>query len=398
MKTDEKTQKVDRRQLRDALELALEWLTGVAMVRDEADVDFFPRSSYVRWRGAIRGEYRAAERRWGMYCPVWHTGQAVKALCLAAGALKRPELLKTAGFCADFIMANRISSGADSGLILAFEDHPDQVNVSAVLESLDGLFLLAGATGEKKYSDAAVQALRWVQKNAWVPEKGIFNDIYDPRKRQFNFETRCHQGRPLLDDGVFITGWRLTEDDSFLEVAKRTADTLLRDENPAGNWIAYIPCSTQRGDLHPRHAYWWGMPMRQLHHAVGGTCYLACFERGAEWYARALRRDGGLFRRTGIDFSTESFGHAASGSACAARYFLQYREETGSGRFEEPLERALNFCMRMQFTRPQDPNLRGAILEKVLPPDGSDASPYLLRDLGTIFFIQAAADFLSGEK
>ena len=48
----------------------------------------------------------------------------------------------------------------------------------------------------------------------------------------------------------------------------------------------------------------------------------------------------------------------------------------------------------MQFTRAGDPALNGAILEKVLPPDGSDASPYHVRDLGTIFFLQAAALWL----
>ena len=38
--------------------------------------------------------------------------------------------------------------------------------------------------------------------------------------------------------------------------------------------------------------------------------------------------------------------------------------------------------------------LRGAILEKVLPPDGTDRSPYHIRDLGTIFFVIAAEKYL----
>jgi hypothetical protein len=54
--------------------------------------------------------------------------------------------------------------------------------------------------------------------------------------------------------------------------------------------------------------------------------------------------------------------------------------------------------MNMQFTHPQDHNLHGAILEKILPPSGSDASPYHIRDLGTIFFIQAAAEYLLREN
>ena len=39
-------------------------------------------------------------------------------------------------------------------------------------------------------------------------------------------------------------------------------------------------------------------------------------------------------------------------------------------------------------------NVYGAILEKVLPPNVSDRNPFHIRDLGTIFFIQAAAKYL----
>ncbi len=48
----------------------------------------------------------------------------------------------------------------------------------------------------------------------------------------------------------------------------------------------------------------------------------------------------------------------------------------------------------MQLTNPADPNLRGAIIEKILPPDGTDRNPIHLRDLATIFHIQAAATTL----
>ena len=52
----------------------------------------------------------------------------------------------------------------------------------------------------------------------------------------------------------------------------------------------------------------------------------------------------------------------------------------------------------MQFLNPADPNLRGAILEKVLYPDGTDSSPYYIRDLGAMFFIQAASEYLIGKR
>ena len=113
-----------------------------------------------------------------------------------------------------------------------------------------------------------------------------------------------------------------------------------------------------------------------------------------EWYKKALRKDGGFFRGTYTDFKTDSFGHATSGTACAVICFLKYYEFTKDEEIIEYIEKGLEYCMKMQFTNPDDPNLKGAILEKILPPDGTDRSPYYIRDLETIFFIQAASLYL----
>lgn len=375
-----------------ALDGAVEWLTKVATVRDNVPVGEKGRQlSYSHWNGAIRGEYRVATREWNSFCPIWHTGQAVKALVLAAQALKRPELLQAARFSAEFILKNRVTEGPDRGLILAFEDHPDKVNTSAILESLDGLFHVSEATGDAAYGQAAIDALRWVRDHAWDAAQGKFNDIYDPAQRTFIFGIHASQGRPLLDDAVFLKGWRLTGDESLKAVAVQTGETLLRDETPSGNWVQYIPCNKERGNIHPRHAYWWGLPMLELFEATGDERFRACFLRSVEWYKRALRRDGGLIRNTYTDFNTDSFGHATSGAACAVIVFLAYLEHTGDESILEYVHRGLDYCKMMQFTNPEDPNLRGCILEKVLPPDGTDRSPYYIRDLGTIFFVQAMA-------
>ena len=383
--------------LREAVAAAVGWLTGTAANRTETPVG--KRGAKLRlksWVGAIRGEYRAATKEWDSFCPVWHTGQAVKALVAASEALGRPEWLERAVFHAEFLLANQIADGPDAGMLLGFEDHPgkDYVNTSAVLESLDGLFELSRATGDERFADAAVRALRWVKRTAWLPERGLFDDLYDIHQRCFVHGIQAAQGRPLLDDAVFLTGWQLTGDAGFREVALRTAETLVRDEFPAGNWLNYGPCSRDGGVLHPRHAYWWGNPMLEVYEATGEERFRELFLRSACWYLRALRLDGGLFRDTSPAFNTTSFGHAASGSASAAVMLLRAWRASGEREFLEGARRALRFCLSMQFTRAGDPALNGAILEKVLPPDGSDASPYHVRDLGTIFFLQAAALWL----
>ena len=73
-------------------------------------------------------------------------------------------------------------------------------------------------------------------------------------------------------------------------------------------------------------------------------------------------------------------------------------QETGQKCWLDPIYKALKFAMSVQFTEPQDANLKGCILEKVLPPEGSDASPYYIRDLGTIFYIQAVTELLAAVR
>jgi hypothetical protein len=80
---------------------------------------------------------------------------------------------------------------------------------------------------------------------------------------------------------------------------------------------------------------------------------------------------------------------------CAVIIWLELYEETQDACWLEPIHKALRFAIEMQFKHPKDANLKGCILEKVLPPDGTDASPYYIRDLGTIFFVTAASMFLS---
>ena len=306
--------------LRDSLRLACSWLTDRSQKQEdqlngEANSHGF---TYAHWRGAFRGEYRAATRSWDFFCPVWHGGQAVKALVLAHRLFGDEQLLAAARLGADFILDKQIQdrSDEDFGLILAFEDYADRINTSAILECLEGLFFLADETGERRYQQAALDALDWVQRKAYLAGEGLFRDSYHPGQRQFVFwKTRDSNdrpmapGRPLLEDGVLLKGsilagsplWRST----FLEVA----DRLLAEEDPPGNWAHFRPASAISGNIHPRHAFWWGMPMINAWQATGEEKYLACARRAAEWYVKAQRHDGGLIRGTYLDFNTDSFGH-----------------------------------------------------------------------------------------
>jgi len=380
-------------ELRKSLISACSWLTDVAQVKDNQPVG--PRGqemAFNLWNGAIRGEYRVSTKEWDSFGPTWHTGQAVKALVMAASALDNPKLLDDAKYSAEFIMANRATEGQDAGAIWAFENCTDLICTSGVLETVDGLFMLAEDTGDAKYSTAATDALSWIMDKTYNSEERLFEDHYNYSKHRFS--KRKLGKRPLIDDAVFLKSWKLTGKEIFKKVAVESAEMLLENEGPAGNWIKYGPCSAENQRIHPRHAFWWGMPMLDIYKATGDEKFLECFFRSVDWYKQALRRDGGFIRGTYTDFNTDSLGHATSGSACAVITFLKYYQHTGDEKIIKYIERGLDYCMKMQFTNPKDPNLKGAILEKVLYPEGTDRSPYYIRDVGTIFFIQAASLYL----
>ncbi|MGI5898372.1 MAG: hypothetical protein ACOX8S_00405 [Christensenellales bacterium] len=403
---------IDQNRLMRAVDAACQWLTDVAQHNEETPPPCprAPRMFHKTWKGSFKGEYSAATRTWDYFCPIWHGGQAVKALCMAYRVTGNEKYLTHAKWGADFILRERFSDPDHPhyGLIWAVEDYDDCINTSAVLECLDGIFALYEVTKDEALKEAFLAACNWVASNAYLGE-GLFLDNFSLISLSFehpHWQDRFvpaeghakHDGRPLLDDAIFLKAYKLSGDTRYRDIFYATADHLLAQEMPAGTWINYPPCGGIRGSIHPRQSFWWGLPMLDAYVDSGNKAYLDCLKRCADWYLNAQRSDGGHFRLTYADFKTSSFGHATSGGACAAILWQRLYELKEEEIWLEAAARSLGFAMDVQFTKAEDPNLKGAILEKVMPPENSDASPYYLRDLGSIFFIQAACIYLEGEK
>ncbi len=386
-----------------AIPLACHWLGEVAINRQRqpGEGEGTLGMLYDDWRGAIRGEYSAARGQWSYFCPYWHSAQAAVALLECAPWAGDFACQRVAEEIGGFLLRNRVAlaSDRDAGLLLAYEDSPDTINTSAILESIRGLLALGDATGRSDYQQAALGALGWVADHAYRGG-GLFENSYDRSSGQFALVSGYRhipserRRRPLADDAAFLRGYLRGGEQRWETIFLETVERLLASEFPAGNWLRYLPCNLEAEQLHPRHAYWWGNAMVDAWLHTGDERFREAAFRSANWYSHALRRDGGLFRHTSVGFNTESFGHATSGSACAAILFLRVAKVFDEERYLPYARKALDFCLKMQLVSPRDPHLRGAILEKVLPPDGSDRSPYHLRDLGTIFFLQAAAAYL----
>jgi hypothetical protein len=392
-------EQLDRTALAAAVAAACDWITGVAQMKaDSLGSELNSRKlEHQHWRGALRGEYRVSTRQWDFFCPVWHTGQAIKALVWASQALHHPDLLDAARLSASFIGAERVANQASPhyGLIFAFEDFGDKASTSAVLESLDSLFLLSDATGDRSYAEWAQSAAVYEARHLYLGD-GLFRDQFDVKKLTPvpPAVDADKPGRPLNDDAIFLKAAARSGKPELRAIFYEVAERLLREEDPPGNWIGFGPCNAATGMIHPRQAYWWGLPMIDAFRNSGDPRYLACARRAGQWYQNAMRLDGGMFRGTRRDFKTDSFSHATSGVACAVLLWEELWKETHDETWLASIRSGLNFCLLMQLRNVRDPNLQGALIEGVEAPDGSDASPYYVRDIATTFFVQAASRLL----
>jgi len=398
---------LDLDRLINSIRMACDWLCDVAQTKTDAmpsDTDNPKNFNYASWKGAFRGEYSADTKRWWYYCPIWHGGQAVKALVMAGDALSEDKYINAAKACADFITANQVwdESNQDHGLLLAYEDIGDKVNTSAVMEAMHGLMLLADKTNSPDLWNRVVAAGYFLINKMFSKEHGVFRDVYDPARHEVvlpnPFLSKRGQGRPLVEDAVLVKLFEKTGDKRFLDVHVAISRTLTADQDPPGNWMDYGPCNRAKGVFHPRHTYWWGLPLLDTYRATGEEEFLKTAIASGEFCIEAMRSDGGWIRGLYLDGKTDCFGHATSGSACAAILWVELFKQTNDPRWLAPIHKALTYCQNMQMTNPADKNLKGVILEKVLPPDGTDRNPYYIRDLGTIFYIIAGLEYLQLAK
>ena len=129
---------------------------------------------------------------------------------------------------------------------------------------------------------------------------------------------------------------------------------------------------------------------------TGNETYLGVATRSAEWYKRAQRSDGGMFRTTDASFQTTTFGQVTSGSACAAILWIELFQVTKDPALLPDIQKALAFVGESLVTNATDENMRGGVIEDSVDPGKCDASPYHLRDIAASFYMQALSMLLEG--
>ncbi len=380
--------------IKQVIQAGGDWLIRAQTKTDEQAKDANTLGyTYPSLIGAIRNEYTTRTRRWSYYGPHWHSMQAAIVLLGIYKLTGEKKYYESAIRIGEFLVAQQIRDGDDKGMIPTEGKLGNSMihSVAALSESLPGLYYLYQATKDDRWKDALIGAADWIARKSYIDGDGRYKDIYDYRKKQFILDAQivgANPIRPLIDEGGMLLAYKISGRERFREVFFGLAERLLKEESPAGNWIAYTPNNKEAGFLHARHAWWWGYPMADAFEETQDEKYFECFKRACDWYVWAQNVDGGMHYSTYIDRNKPSFSLCSSAVGCALIMWKRYKDMTGETKYDEPVQKGIEYLLRVQLLNVEDENLRGAFFESIGPNNNSDKIEIYLRDLATIFAIR----------
>jgi len=285
-------------ELKSAARLACDWLVDVAQVptRELTVEKNSMRHPYADWRGAIRRRVPARPRASGnFFCPVWHTRPGGQG---AVGC--GPIVWASRGTGRPPRPAPHSSSTSRCGTRLAGpRPHSRLRGLGRVRptpppcsSAWTDCSCSLTRTARRTCSSDWLRAGEFLVGKLYMPDEGLFHDAYDPNRHAVvlpnPFRTRNNVGgRPLLDDGIFLKLFRATGEPRFRDVHVRVSETLVQTQRPRGNWVDYAPCNPDRMRFHPRHTYWWGLPLLDTYRETGPARVPR--DRGGGWRVRVPR-------------------------------------------------------------------------------------------------------------
>lgn len=390
--------KTGERDRRDACITAIDrgaaWLADIAQIARPAqtfdDPKGYPHGDYT---GSMRTEYDTRTQVWSMNGPAFHTGQAIRALLVAANRLDEDRYRDAARNGAEFLLRERVTDDGHPhrGLLLSLEQNHDEVNIQVTFEALSGLIDLYDHTGDRRYLTVVQENADLLIDHAFLPAERLMKDHYSLGRRSFIGDAENDlPGRAMIDDAVLLKLADRTGDDRYRRVFLAMADRLIDEEGPSGTWLRFPPWRPSEGRIHGRKNWWWGHPLLAAFDATGNERFLLAGKRAGDWYLDQQNLDGGLYYTPSPDRRHNSFGLCTSVVACAVLYWADLWRRFNEDRYLVGMSRGVGYLLAAQFSdKSGDPQVSGAFFESLHPPDGSCAPGFQVRDIATIFAIRA---------
>jgi len=378
----------------------------VNAVRDAAD---YASTTLIQPNGKGRIEYDLIAGRWRDYEVHWHTAQTAFGLLAAYELTGEPNYLAAAIRAGDWWISTEFEPPHPfAGLVNAA--HNDRlgalINMTTITDGTNAIFELSRVTGNPKYAEAAVRSGDWLLEHAYLPEEGLFYNIFDPDSGEVWTDRSPHHrdigpedikvtqvARPNSEGYLYADMCRFTGDQRYCDVFLAVADKKIERQHANGLWMDFEPNDPDSGRIHPRFNIWLAEAQLEAFELSGKKRYLRSALATGRAMARLQDREGTIFYRNFADGRTQKTDYTGSAVAFSGLLWLRL-EAAGYDEFSSNIERSAGWLLDNQFDAYHpDANLRGAFLNTRVRRTDNGVAIYQ-RDIGTSFGLRFLVEYL----
>lgn len=363
--------------------------------------------------GRGRIEYDMVSGTWNDYEVHWHTAQTLYGLLAAYDLTGEETYLETAVRAGDWWVSTEYEPPHPfAGLVAAA--HGDKlgplINMTTITDGTNAIFELSRVTGDPVYADTATRSGVWLLENAYIPEEGLFYNIFDPRDGTV-WTTKSphhphigpdeikvtHVARPNSEGYLYADMCRHNGDKRYCDVFLHVADKKIERQYDNGLWMDFEPNDPDTGRVHPRFNIWLAEAQIEAHALTGDRKYLESAAATGRAMARFQQNDGAIFYHNFVAGRPDRRDITGSAVAFSGILWLKLKAQ-GYDEFDENIERSVSWLLKNQFAMDHpDPNLRGAFINtRTKRKDGKVA--ILQRDIGASFGLRFLADYLKAQE
>lgn len=359
--------------------------------------------------GRGRIEYDIISGDWNDYETHWHTAQTLYGLLAAYEVIGDERYLQSAIMAGDWWISTEYQPPHPfAGLVAAA--HGDKlgplINMTTITDGTNAIFELSRTTGDPKYAETAVRSGEWLLANAYIPEEGLFYNIFDPRDGKIWKDKSPHHpgvgpdeikvtqvARPNSEGYLFADMCAFTEIQLYCDVFLDVADKKIERQYDNGLWMDFEPNDPDTGNVHPRFNVWLAEAQMKAWEMTGDKKYLESALATGRAMAGFQKADGTIYYRNFADGRTVRQDATGSAVAFSGILWLQLKA-AGYDEFNANIDSAARWLVANQFSPDHpDPNLRGAILNtRTKRRDGRFA--IYQRDIGTSFALRFLTQYL----
>ena len=356
--------------------------------------------------GKSRCEYSITEGKWYPYEEPWHTGQLINALVEAYKITNNKNYLDNAKRAGDWWCS------------LLIEDHPklkgmlraihgagiDNIIFATVSDGTPGLFNLYKTTGIKKYAEVPTSAGKWMLKNMYEPENGLFYDAVDyntgevlkdrspfwPDKEK---QVLTDVARPNNEGSLFKDMFEFTKDESYKKIFIELCNSLVEKQGIEGLWMQFTPNDLETGEIHPRFNLWNAESLLDGYDLTGDKKYLEAAKKTLLFYTTLQKKDGIIYYTNYVDGRFTNNSICGSAVSFAGILWLRLLNYGVGEEFIPNIERSITWVMKNRFSIDHpDKNLQGAMINTKMRTK-SGKTLIMQRDVGNAFGIRFLVRF-----